>query len=743
MTTRTSRRTFIKMGMAAGGALMFGCASSGRSAAERAELLEKSGVFSPNAWIKIAPDNTITYVLDKAEMGQGVMTSQAMLIAEELEIDPTTLKVELASADYDAYGMQMTGGSTTIPTTYKPLRVVAAAAREMLVAAAALKLDADERDLEARDGHVVVRGSSKKVPYGALVEIASGLSVPSRPRLKKPEEFKVIGTPVPRLDVPDKVTGRAGFGIDVQLEGMLHAIFIRPPQLDAPVVRVDASEAMKMKGVRDVVPTERGVAVVAERSWQAKRAAERVKVTWGKSAFADLSTEQWRAEHAALLEQPGKGAIDDGDVDAAWERDDLTKLEAVYELPYLAHATLEPQNATAWYKEDGTMEVWVPTQAPTVALDVAAKTADLPNDKVTIHQTLLGGGFGRRSYEDYTVEAVLVSKAVKAPVKVVWTREEDTKLGYFRPSFTVRLRGSVDESGAPVSWDQRIVSQSILGQMTFYGAILPDWLSRGTRSMLGDVTQSFMQSGRINDPTSLEGAVDRPYAIDNYRVDFHAHAVGVRVGFWRSVGNSANAFPVECFIDELAHAAKKDPYTFRRDLLAVDAEAHARHIGVLDLVAKKAGWGEELPEGWGRGIAQHFSFSSYCAHVVVVEMVDRVPHVRRVVSAIDCGRIINPDIVRAQIEGAVIFGLSAALHQEITFANGAVVESNFHDYPILRMHESPEIEVHLVNSSASPTGVGEPGLPPIAPALANAVFDACGKRVRRLPMLAELERLEA
>jgi len=657
MTQRTSRRTFIKLGLAAGGALMFGCASSGRSASERAAMLESSGVFSPNSWIKIAPDNTVTYVLDKAEMGQGVMTSQAMLIAEELEVDPTKMQVELAGADYDAYGMQMTGGSTTIPTTYKPLRVVAAAAREMLISAAAIKLGANERDLEASDGHVVVRGSGKKVPYGELVEIAAGLSVPSRPKLKKPEEFKVIGKPVPRLDVPDKVKGTANFGIDVKIDGMLYAVFIRPPQLDAPVVRVDAAEAKKVKGVRDVVTTERGVAVVAERSWQAKRAAEKVKVTWGKSAFADLSTEQWRAEHAALLTKPGKEAISDGDVDAAWERDDLTKIEAVYELPYLNHATLEPQNATAWYKEDGTMEVWIPTQSPTVELDVAADAADLPNDKVTIHQTLLGGGFGRRSYGDYTAEAVLVSRAIKAPVKVVWTREEDMALGFFRPSFTVRLRGGVDESGDPVVWDQRIVSQSILGQMTMYGSMMPEWISRGTRSMLGDVTQSFMQSGRINDPTSLEGAVDRPYSIENHRVDFHAHAVGVRVGFWRSVGNSANAFPVEGFIDELAHAANKDPYTYRRELLARDEEAHARHIHVLDLAAQKAGWGEELPQGWGRGLAVHFSFRSYCAHVVDVELVGGPPTVRRDAPAHDCGPRLHAAPPRPQRARAGLPGL--------------------------------------------------------------------------------------
>ena len=737
-----SRRGFLQVGAATGGALLVGVHLSGFARFDMrrrhmAEWAEQTGELVPNAWIRISRDNQITFTLDRVEMGQGTMTSHAMMVAEELEVEPASLRVVHAGADraYDntALQFQVTGGSSSVSASWEPLRKAAAATREMLRGAAAALWDARLSDCRAAQGAIVHAPTGRRASYGELTEIAALLPIPDPP-LKPRAAFRVLGTSVPRVDARIKVDGTAIFGIDVTVPDMLNAVVVRAPVIGGKPRQVDGAAALRETGVRHVVELPHGVAVVADRYWQARRAAALVEIQWDDGPLVGFDTETLRRDMAARAARAAKEVRADGDLEAVIERAART-VDAVYEVPYLAHATMEPMNCAAHVTAER-CDIWGPTQSPGMAREVAAALTSLPHRDIHVHNTLLGGGFGRRLFQDYVAEAVQLSMKVSRPVKVTWSREDDMQNDYYRPQTYNLLRGGVDASGQPVAWFHRIVGQSIVAQSgpDWLSSMAPPWLPRVLKASAGGSAAGMYARNWIADETSIEGAVGLPYAIDNLRVEYALHEPGVPVGFWRSVGHSENAFVVESFIDELAHAGGQDPYQLRRALLA----KKPRHRAVLDLAAEKAGWGQPLPAGRGRGIAQHESFGSFCAEVAEVSVQAGEVRVHRVVCAIDCGLAVNPDIVAAQLESSVVFGLSAALRQAITFENGRVMQSNFHQYGMLRMHEMPVIEVHIVPGDAPPSGVGEPGLPPIAPAVCNAIFAATGVRIRRLPIEAAL-----
>ena len=703
------RREFLKVSAAAGGGLLIGFylpeVSLGQPSAGKQ-------VFSPNAFLRIGMDDSVTVVLGKSEMGEGVYTSLPRLVAEELEADWSKIRVESAPVDtvynHPAFGMQMTGGSTSVQSEWERLRKAGATARVMLIAAAAQKWAVDAQSCRAEGGYIIHPSSNRRLSFGALADSAATIAPPTDVPLKDPSQFKLIGKPTRRLDTPSKVNGTAQFGIDANVPGMLTAVIARPPVFGAKPVRINEHRAKQIAGVKAVVPVQAGVAVVANGFWPAKLGRDALEVEWDDGPNATISTVNLREQYAVLAKTPGAAARKDGDAAQALQSA-AKQLIAEYEVPYLAHAMMEPLNCLVDLGADR-CEIWTGTQFQTVDRANAAKVAGLKPEQVQLHTTLLGGGFGRRAspISDFVVEAVEVAKAVRAPVKVVWTREDDIRGGWYRPMAYDRLTAGLDASGNLVAWSHTVVSQSI---------------------MAGTMFEPFIKNGV--DGSSVEGAIEMAYAIPNVLVDLHTTKVGVPVSWWRSVGNSHTAFVVESFMDELAHAAGKDPYEFRRALLT----KQPRHLGVLELAASKARWGAPLPKGHGRGIALHFSFDTYVAEVAEVSINDQgAVRVHRVVAVVDCGRVVNPDGVAAQIEGGIIFALSAALKGEITLDRGRVQQRNFHDYQMLRINEAPEIEVHIVPSTEHPTGVGEPGVPPAAPAVTNAIFAATGKRVRKLPI---------
>jgi isoquinoline 1-oxidoreductase beta subunit len=671
-----------------------------------------SGVFAPNAFVRIAPDETVTIIANHSEMGQGVYTSLPILLNEELEADWSKIKVEAAPVDpaynHPIFGMQMTGGSTSTPSEWERLRKMGAMGRLMLIEAAAQKWNVSASSCHANKGFVIHSGSGKKASYGSLAEAASRLQPPQNIPLKSPQQFTLIGKPTRRLDTPSKTNGTGIFGLDVRLPGMLYAIVARPPVFGGKVSNIDSADALKVPGVRAVEQIPSGVAVIADRFWAAKLGRDKLKVTWDDGENASLSTSKMTADFSKLSATPGAIAKKSGDPTGALASAAKT-ITAEYDVPYLAHAMMEPLNCVVDLRADS-CELWTGTQFETIDRANAAKVAGLPPEKVKLNTTLLGGGFGRRANpaSDFVVEAMHVAKVAKAPVKVVWTREDDLAGGWYRPKWHDRFAAGLDAEGNPIAWTHTIVGQSILAGTPF---------------------EVMVKNGI--DGASVEGAADILYGIPNIQVDLHSPKIGVPVQWWRSVGHSHTGFSVEGFFDEVAYAGKTDPYELRRKLLAKEP----RMLATLNLVAEKAGWGKPLPKGVGRGIATHFSFESYVAQVVEasVEKNGNVK-VHRVVCAVDCGRVINPDIVKAQMEGGIIFGLTAALKTEITLENGRVQQKNFHDYQMLRIFESPAIEVHIVPSDANPTGVGEPGVPPVASALANAIFAVTGKRIRSLPI---------
>jgi isoquinoline 1-oxidoreductase beta subunit len=706
------RRDFLKVGAAAGGGLVLGFhLPFGGEAVARAA----GKPFAPNAFIRIGADDLVTVVVGKAEMGQGVFTALPMLIAEDLEADWTKVRVESAPVDpaynHPAFGMQMTGGSTSVWSSWEQMRKAGATAKAMLVAAAAATWKVDPSTLRAEKGFVIHDASSRRLSFGALAETAATLTPPKDVVLKDAKDFKIVGKPTRRLDTPEKVNGKAQFGLDVTVPGMLVALIQRPPVFGGKALKVDDTKTKAVPGVIAIGQPSFGVVVVAKGFWAAKKGRDALQVQWDDGPNAALSTDALREEFRALAKTPGVVAKKEGDA-AAVLAGAAKKLEAEYEVPYLAHAMMEPLNCVVDLRPDS-CEIWTGTQFQTMDRAAAAEVAGLKPEQVQIHTTLLGGGFGRRATprSDFIREAVEIAKVVKAPVKVISTREDDIKGGFYRPMWHDRIAAGLDAGGKPVAWTHTIVGQSILAGTPF----------------------ESMVKGGIDD-ASVEGAADLAYAVPNLYVDLHSPRPGVPVLWWRSVGHSHTAFVVESFIDELAHAAGKDPFEYRRALLG----SQPRHKGVLELAAAKAGWGKPLPAGRARGIAVHASFGSFVAQVAEVSMSPRGQvRVHRVVAAVDCGQYVNPDTIAAQIEGGVAFGLSAALHGQITLKGGRVVQSNFHDYEVLRLNEMPEVEVHIQPSGEKPGGVGEPGVPPVAPAVANAIFALTGSRVRRLPIRPE------
>jgi isoquinoline 1-oxidoreductase beta subunit len=705
-----NRREFLKKSAVGSTGLMIGFYLPGKYQA-LAGVPPKQGA-AINAWVQIAPDDSVLLLIDKSEMGQGISTALSMILAEELDLDWKKIRTEFAPAAPQyfnpIFGMQGTGGSSSIRGSWEPLAKAGAAAREMLVATAAKRWGVAAEACHTENNAVVNTASGKSLGYGSLVEEAVKLPVPVNPKLKEAKDYKFVGKPTKRIDSEVKVDGSASFGIDVRLPGMMRAVVARCPVFGGKVKSFDASKAKAIGGVKGVLQISTGVAVVADNTWSAMEGRRALEIVWDEGPNATNSSEAIRKLYHDRLEQTGAIARKDGDADAALGSV-AKKVEAIYEVPFLAHATMEPMNCAADVRADR-CDVFAPTQFQTVNQMTAARITGLKPGQVGIHTTYLGGGFGRRAEQDFLIEAVELSKAMGAPVQVTWSREDDMQRDYYRPVVTVKLTAGLDGSGKVVAWKSRIVAPSIM-----------------SRFFPGSVKNGI-------DETAVEGIATLKYEVPNFLVDYVMTDPGVPVGFWRSVGCSHNGYIAECFVDEMAKAAGKDPLEFRRGMLAKEP----RPLGVLNFAAEKAGWSKPLVAGRYRGIAMVESFSTFVAQVAEISL-DRksgTVQVHRVVAAVDCGRYVNPETIRAQIEGAIIYGLTAALKGEITIAKGRVEQSNFNDYDMIRINEAPPVEVHIVESKDGPGGIGEPGTPPIAPAVCNAIFAATGKPVRRLPIRA-------
>ena len=712
------RRGFLKAGAVAGAALVVEFRFLPDAQAQGSTL-------APNAFVRVAPDNTVTIVCKHLEMGQGSHTGLATVVAEELDADWAQVRAEAAPSDPTRYNnlafgpVQGTGGSSSIANSWPQLRKAGATARAMLVGAAAEKWGVPASGLTVDKGVVADAATGRRATFGELATAAAARPVPEDVPLKDPKDFKLIGHAAPRVDTKAKTDGSARFTIDVSLPDMLTAVIARPPLFGATLKSVDKSAALKVRGVTDVVEVPAGVAVLGKGFWAARQGRAALKLEWDESRAERRGTDELLAEYKTLALKPGASARRDGDPAAAFAGAAKT-VEATYEFPYLAHAPMEPLDCVVKLSADR-CEVWAGSQMQTIDQGAVARVVGLTPDKVELHTLLAGGSFGRRAtpQADVASEAASIAKAIggRQAVKLVWTREDDIRGGRYRPLFVHRLRAGLDAAGRIVAWEHRIVGQSFMKGTPFEG---------------------FIKDGI--DGTMVEGASNLPYAIPNLAVDLHTVDVGVPTLWWRSVGCTHTTFAVETFLDELAKAAGRDGFELRRELL----KGHPRHLGVLELAASKAGWGTPLAAGRARGIAVQESFNSYVAEVVEVSLrKDGLPKVERVVCAVDCGVAVNPDVVRAQMEGGIGFGLGAALWSEITLDKGRVVQSNFHDYRTLRIDEMPKVEVHILPSTEAPTGVGEPGVPPIAPAVANAFFQLTGQRVRRLPFARSVEKKAA
>lgn len=729
-STDQDRRNFLKSGAAITGSLVLGiqltaCGNNEDARAVISKLTqEKTGndlhkhAVLPNAFLRIDADESITVYLPCVEMGQGVSTSLPMLIAEELEADWSSIKIEFAPA-HEEYenprsGRQITGGSASIRGFWRPMREAGALAREILLQAAAQTWKVEKSQCKARKGKITHQQTNAISSYGQLVSAASSIPLPQTvPQLKPAGQFTIIGQSVPRKDTLDKITGKALFGQDINIPDMLFASVIRSPVFEGKPASFDATPAMKLKGMINVFAIENGIAIVAKNYWTTRKARQLIDITWQTGELATLDSAAIRTQFVKMVGD-GKEIETRGDTTKAFASSSNIH-EAVYETPFLAHACMEPMSCTAHVQTDR-CDVWVATQGPGPAQKAASKISGVPRNKTYIHTTYLGGGFGRRSETDFVEEAVLISKQLNKPVKVIWTREDDIQHDYYRPATYNRLTAALDHNGIPVAWQHEIAGASILHRIVpFAGLIF-----------------------RGKDATSTEGADNLPYDIPNFKVTYAMVNSGIPVGFWRSVGNSQNAYVTECFLDELAAVSGKDPYRFRLELL----KHQPKLAKVLTLAAEKSAWGSQLPDTHHRGIAIVKSFDSIVAYVAEVS-IDKNAALNtlktiRITAAVDCGTTIHPDNVIAQIESGIVYGLSAVLFGEITINKGAVEQGNFDTYPLLRMHEMPLIDVHLVKSAGPPGGVGEIGVPPIAPAVVNAVFAATGKPVRKLPFQPQL-----
>ncbi|MGA6968400.1 MAG: xanthine dehydrogenase family protein molybdopterin-binding subunit [Xanthobacteraceae bacterium] len=706
---RFSRRGFLQAGATAGGGLMLSL--NLQFASGEAQAASADG-FEPNAFIRIGRDGQIVLTMPYVEMGQGTYTSIPMLIAEELEVDLKQVRLEHAPPDEKLFGnpllggIQATGNSNAVRASWQPLRQAGAIARTMLVSAAAKRWNVDPGSCRAQSGEVLHAATGRSMKYGALAAEAARLPVPDNVALKRPQDFKLIGTPAKRVDTPAKVNGTAVYGIDVRPPGVKIATLAQSPVFGGRVKNVNDAAAKAVKGVRQIVRLDDAIAVVADHMGAAKKGLAALVIEWDDGPHARLNTDEIVGELEKATLNSGPVAQNIGNASKAMASA-VTKVQATYHVPFLAHATMEPMNCTVHVRKDG-CEVWVGNQVLARAQAAAAKTAGLPLDKVVVHNHLIGGGFGRRLEVDGVIRAVEIAKDVDGPVKVIWTREEDIQHDMYRPCFFDRLSAGLDEKGKPIAWNNRFAGSSIIARWA------PPLFNNGL------------------DPDTTEGAIDLVYALPNMHVEYlRVEPPGIPTAFWRSVGPSHNVFVTESFMDELAAAAKQDAVAYRLALLDKTPRAKA----VLALAAEKAGWGQPLPERAGRGVSVQYVFANYMAQVAEVEVSkDGVVRVRRVVCAVDCGTVVNPDTVQAQIQSAINFGITAALHGEITLKDGRVEQANFDTYQMLRINEAPDIEVHIVQSFEPPGGMGEAGTSSIVPAVTNAIFAATGKRLRKLPI---------
>jgi isoquinoline 1-oxidoreductase beta subunit len=700
-----SRRGFLQAGAAAGGGLLLSLSLPLGARESRA-----NSDFVPNAFIRIGGEGQVVLTMPYVEMGQGTYTSIPMLIAEELEVDLKQVRLEHAPPDEKLYanpllGVQATGNSNAIRGAWQPLRKAGATAKAMLVSAAAKRWNVEPASCRAQNGAVLHEPSGRRASYGELAAEAARMPVPENVTLKRPQDFGLIGTPAKRLDTPAKTNGTALYGIDARPPGVKIATLAQSPAFGGRVKGVDDTAAKAVKGVRQIVRLDDAVAVVADHMGAAKKGLAALKIEWDDGPQATLSTKDVARELESATQKPGAVAQNKGDADKALAGA-TTRVEASYEVPFLAHATMEPMNCTVHLQKDS-CEIWVGSQALARAQAAAAKTTGLPIEKIVVHNHLIGGGFGRRLDADGVVRAVEIAKQVDSPVKVVWTREEDIQHDMYRPYWFDRISAGLDDNGRPVAWRNRFAGSSVIARW------LPPAFANGL------------------DPDTTEGAIDLVYDLPNFHVEYvRVEPPGIQTAFWRSVGPSHNVFVTESFMDELAAAAKQDPVAYRLALLDKSPRAKA----VLELAAQKAGWGQPVPKGSGRGVSLQFAFGSYMAQVAEVEVAKAGDvRVRRVVCAIDLGTAVNPDTIQAQVQSGTIFGITAALYGEITLKNGRVEQSNFDSYQMLRMNETPAIEVHVVQSSEPPGGLGEAGTSGIVPAVSNAIFAATGKRLRKMP----------
>lgn len=689
----TSRRGFLSTG--AGLIVGFYLPSRSRAAEAPARV---------GAWVRVGADESITLMIHKTELGQGTVTALSQLLAEELECDWKKVRTEFPPVDRAYGGNQGVVGSASIRSSYDSLRKAGAAAREMLATAAASQWNVDRAACKADNGYIVNSSSGARLSYGQLAVAASTLQPPPNPVLKDPKQFRLIGKSVKRLDTPDKISGKTTFGIDVRVPGMVYAAVARSPVFGGKVVSFDATKAKALPGVKNCVQISSGVAVIADNTWTAIEAAKLLDIKWDEGENAKFSSPGIRTLFRDKLQQPGMVARKTGDGEAALTGNSA-KIEAVYEAPFLAHAPMEPLNCVAHVRVDG-CDVWASTQMQSAVQSAAMKVTGFGADKIQVHTYYAGGGFGRRARADFAQEAVEIAKFTGVPVKVTWSREDDLRHGFFRPAAMARFTATLDSGGYPAVLTSRIASPSI----AFGGN--------------GNPPRNGL------DGTSTEGISDLKYDIPHMQVEYHWTEAGAPASYWRAVGYTQNTFFAESFIDELAVAGKKDPLALRRKMLA----KNARMLNVLELAADKAGWGKPLPAGHHHGIAVVNNVGSFTAQVAEVSIANGKVKVHRVVCATDCGQVVNPAIVEQQIRSAIVFGLSAALKGEITLLNGRVEQSNFHQYDMLRIDETPHVEVHIVDSAAASGGMGEAGVPTIAPAVCNAIFAATGKRIRRLPI---------
>lgn len=744
----TSRRTFLKATAMGSGGLMMTIALPGCATLKNGGLTQVGDTqqWDSNAWLRIDSDNTIHFVVDRVEMGQGTYTGLTSLVAEELEVDPAKIQVSFAGAESvyrnTVYGLQITGGSTSIVSSWQIIREAGAATRLMLIKAAASTWGIKESDCIAEDGVVINKAvghknNGQQISFGQLASIAATYSIPSDIPLKDKADFKVIGKYNKRLDAIQKATGTAEYGIDTDLPGMKYAVFTRAGRWDSELKSFDTSKIKNMPGIEHVFavnkPSAVGVAIVAKSYWQARKAQQALTVEWGESELTQVDNASIFAQYKKdLANDTGKNVRSEGDIESALENAAQT-VSTEYEMPFLAHATLEPQNCTARATKDG-LEIWAPTQSPDMAQVAAAKASRYSLSDIKVHTTFIGGAFGRRINQDFVAEAAAIADHVQQPIKLIWSREEDTQRDWYRPSSYHKLSAAIDQEGQITGWNHQMAGSGVFDY--FVGDAAPAQYPFMPKFMFGMLESAGKLGEGIIAPADgsiFEGANEIPYDFANINVDYKKSDSGILVGNWRSVGHSHTGFIVETFIERLAQLpeikAKKDSYQFRYDLLS----KHPRAQAVLKKAAQEANWGTPLP-GCTQGISIHKSFGTWVAEIADVEIINKEIKVKRVVCVVDCGQVVNPDMVIAQMEGGINFALSAALYGDITIKDGIPQQTNFHDNQLLRMNEAPQIDVHIIDSNEKPTGVGEPGVPPLASAVANAITAKTGQLFNKLPL---------